>query len=205
MAGLWNFSRRFAAALPGGARRCFRCFLYRVCLSCLLPALVLPGVSGNLIRLATADEMPDEQSVRSAMLFNFLKFTGFPPPGVDKARVIQVCIGVRDHRQAEALVALSGRKVAGRELLVVDFALRNGDCQVLYVDSRQRWNALATHPALRGALTISAYAGFAEEDGMIEIGRQDDGIRFDINLAQARRAGFHFSPQMLRLARKVHE
>jgi hypothetical protein len=103
------------------------------------------------------------------------------------------------------LTALSGRKVAGRELRVVDFAQRGGDCQVLYVDSRQRWNALATHPALRGALTISAYAGFAEEDGMIEIGRQDDGIRFDINLAQARRAGFHFSPQMLRLARKIHE
>lgn len=163
------------------------------------------GVSFSMVQSAAADELPGEQSMRSAMLFNFLKFTGFPPPLVDRSRIIQVCIGVRDQRQAEALAALSGRKVAGRELQVVDFALRSGDCQVLYVDSRQRWNALATHPALRGALTISAYAGFAEEDGMIEIGRQDDGIRFDINLAQAHRAGFHFSPQMLRLARKVHE
>ena len=168
-------------------------------------ALIMLGVCLSVLRPAAADELPGEQSMRSAMLFNFLKFTEFPGQGVEKSGVIQVCIGVRDNRQAEALAALSGRKVAGRELRIIDFALRNGDCQVLYVDSRQRWNALAPHPALRGALTVSPYAGFAEEDGMIEIVRQDDGIRFDINLAQAQRAGFHFSPQMLRLARNVHE
>lgn len=177
----------------------------RHCLFSLLPAFVLLGMSGNPGRLAASDELPGEQSMRAAMLFNFLKFTEFPRPGIDKARVIQVCIGVHDNRQAEALAALSGRRVAGRELLVVDFKLRSSDCQVLYVDSRQRWNALASHPALRGALTISAYDGFAEEGGMIEIGREDDGIRFDVNLAQAHRAGFHFLPQVLRLARKVYE
>ncbi len=190
------FSRRIAAAIPGRARRCA---------FSLLPALVLAGVCCSLVLPAAADELPGEQSMRSAMLFNFLKFTDFPRPGVDRSRDIQICISVRDNIQAAALAALSGRKVAGRELRVVDFATRSGDCQVLYVDSRTRWNALATHPALRNALTISAYAGFAEEGGMIEIGRQDDGIRFDVNLAQAHRAGFHFSPQMLRLARKVYE
>jgi hypothetical protein len=196
MSGLLMFSRRIAAAALGLARRC---------VFSLLPALVLAGVSCSPIRLAASDQMPGEQSMRSAMLFNFLKFTEFPRLGVDKSRDIQICISVRDNIQAAALAALSGRKVAGRELLIVDFVMRSGDCQVLYVDSRQRWNALATHPALRGALTISAYAGFADEGGMIEIGRLDDGIRFDVNLAQARRAGFHFSPQMLLLARKVHE
>ncbi len=190
------FFRRIATAMLRRARRC---------VLSLLPALVLVGVCCSSVQHAAGAEMPDEQSMRSAMLFNFLKFSEFPRSGIDKTRVIQVCIDVRDNRQAEALAALSGRKVAGRELRVVDFALGNGDCQVLYVDSRQRWNALATHPALRGALTLSAYAGFAEEGGMIEIGRQDDGIRFDINLVQARRAGFHFSPQLLRLARNVYE
>ena len=193
MSGLLISSRLAARAMPCLTRRF------------LLPAILLFGVGLGPVRPAADDEMPGEQSMRSAMLFNFLKFTEFPRPGVEKSRDIQICISVRDNIQAEALAALSGRKVAGRELRVVDFATRSGDCQVLYVDSRQRWNALATHPALRGALTISAYASFAEEGGMIEIGRQDDGIRFDVNLAQARRARFHFLPQMLRLARKVHE
>ena len=40
---------------------------------------------------------------------------------------------------------------------------------------------------------------------MIEIALQEDGARFDINLAEGRRAGFRFSPQLLRLARHVHE
>jgi len=190
------FFRRIVTALLGRLRRCG---------FSLLPALVLVGVCCSPVWPAAADELPDEQSMRAAMLFNFLKFTEFPPSGVDKSRVIQVCIGVRDERQAATFVALSGRKVAGRELRVVDFALRSGDCQLLYVDSRPRWNALATHPALRNALTISAYDGFAEENGMIEIARQDDGIRFDVNLAQAHPAGFHFLPQVLRLARKVYE
>ena len=89
------------------------------------------GVCCSPVRLAAADAIPGEQSMRSAMLFNFLKFTEFPRPGVEKSRDIQICISVRDNIQMEALVALSGRKVAGRELRVVDFALRRGDCQVL--------------------------------------------------------------------------
>jgi hypothetical protein len=54
-------------------------------------------------------------------------------------------------------------------------------------------------------LTIRAYPGFAQDGGMIEIVLQEGGTRFDINLAEGRRAGFHFFPQLLRLARHVYE
>jgi hypothetical protein len=154
---------------------------------------------------ATAQDMATEQSVRAAMVFNFLKFTEFPPEGGAKPPGIRLCVAVRDKRQAEALVALAGRKVGSRELIVVDFTAQSSECQVFYVDSRQRWNATAEQHALRQALTISAYPGFARDGGMIEIVVQNDAIRFDINLAEGRRAGFHFSPQMLRLARQIHE
>jgi hypothetical protein len=40
---------------------------------------------------------------------------------------------------------------------------------------------------------------------MIEIALQEDGARFEINLAEGRRAGLRFSPQLLRLARRVYE
>lgn len=154
---------------------------------------------------ATAQEMPEGQTVLAAMVFNFLKFTDFP--AVESARLpgIRLCTAVRDSRLGEALTALSGRKAGGRELVVSDFSQRGGDCQVLYVDSRQRWNGLTEHPALRHALTISAYPGFAREGGMIEVALLPGGVRFDINLAEGRRAGIHFSPQMLRLARQIHE
>lgn len=149
--------------------------------------------------------MPSEQAVRAAMVFNFLKFTESPPEGIANTQQIRLCIAVGDPRQAEALAALSGRKVWGRELNVVRLAGRGEDCQVLYVDTRQRWNAAEEQRAFRRTLTISAYPGFAQDGGMIEIALQEDGARFDINLAGGRRAGFRFSPQLLRLARHVYE
>jgi len=154
---------------------------------------------------ATAQNMPTEQSVRAAMVFNFLKFTEFPLQDIANAKQIRLCIAVGSPQQAEALVALSGRKVWGRELIVVRLAGQGDDCHVFYVDSRQRWNAVEEQRILRSKLTISAYPGFAREGGMIEIVLQEDGARFDINLAEGRRAGFRFSPQLLRLARHVYE
>lgn len=154
---------------------------------------------------ATAQDIPTEQSVRAAMVFNFLKFTEFPPEGILNAQRIRLCVAVGGAQQAEALIALSGRKVWGRELVVVRLAGRDDDCQVLYVDSRQRWNAVEEQRVFLHTLTISAYPGFARDGGMIEIALQEDGARFDVNLAEGRRAGFRFSPQLLRLARHVYE
>lgn len=154
---------------------------------------------------ATAQGVATEQSVRAAMVFNFLKFADFPGDGIGKPPTLQLCVAARDARQAEALAALSGRKVGGRKLSVVEFTARSNDCQVFYVDSRQRWNAVAEQPALRQTLTISNYPGFARDGGMIEIDVQNDGARFDINLTETKRASLHFSPQMLRLARQIHE
>lgn len=154
---------------------------------------------------ATAQDVPSEQSLRTAMVFNFLKFTEFPSESIANIQQIRLCIAVGDTRQAEALLALSGRKAWGRELAVVHLAGHGDDCQVLYVDSSQRWNAIIGQRALPRMLTISAYPGFAQDGGMIEIILQEDGTRFDINLAEGRRAGFRFSPQLLRLARHIYE
>jgi len=174
--------------------------MFRVFQACmLLVVLFCPA------RLAMADDMPSEQSVRAAMVFNFLKFAKFSPERLAKASGIRLCVAVRDERQANALAALSGRKVGGRDLTVIEFSWQSDQCHVLYVDTHQLWNKVADHLALQHALTISAYPGFVRAGGMIEIAMLNDSIRFDINLPASRRAGIHFSPQMLRLARQIHE
>lgn len=154
---------------------------------------------------ATPQHISTEQSLRAAMVFNFLKFTEFPPDAIAHAEPIRLCIAVGDPRQAEALAGLSGRRVWNRELVVAQFAGRDDNCQVLYVDSRQRWNAAREQHTFPRTLTISAYAGFAQDGGMIEIALLEEGARFDIKLAEGRRAGLRFSPQLLRLARHVYE
>jgi hypothetical protein len=157
---------------------------------------------------AAAQDMPSEQSLRAALVFNFLKFTEFPPEGVantQPAQPIRLCVIAGDPLQVEALNALSGRRVGTRELTVVRLSGRDDGCQVLYVDLRQRWNVIKEQRAFLRTLTISAYPGFARDGGMIEIALQEDGARFEINLAEGRRAGLRFSPQLLRLARRIHE
>lgn len=171
-------------------------------------------LAGILVLLATlvcrgpaawAQDLASEQALRAAMVFNFLKFTEFPAETPGNPARLRLCIAVGDPQQAEALYALVGRKVGGRELVVVRLAGQEDDCHVFYVDSPQRWNAAADSRALRRALTLSAYAGFAQDGGMIEIALQAEGARFDINLGKSRRAGLRFAPQLLRLARRVHE
>ena len=139
------------------------------------------------------------------MVFNFLKFTDFPSDSLATSQQIKLCVAVADARQMEALVALSGRKIRGHEMSVTNFTAPDGDCDVLYVDSPQRWDAAQERHALRHVLTISAYPGFAQDGGILGIDVRSDGVRFDVNLAEGRRGGFRFSPQMLLLARKVYE
>lgn len=163
--------------------------------------LALAAFSGG----TGAQDGPDEQLVRAAMVFNFLKFTEFPPQPAASPQRLRLCFSVADAMQAEALQALAGRRVSGRELVVARIADRPDNCQVVYVDSRHRWTA-ATESGMAGnALTIGSYGGFTEEGGIMEIDVQASGNRFEINLAQARLARLRLSPQLLRLARRVHE
>lgn len=182
--------------------RCAMC-IERYSLICMTVMLVLVLLGNH--QPVFAEELPGEHSVRAAMVFNFLKFSEFPREVLVKSQTIEICLAVGDERQAEALSALSGRKVAGREVNVMPLHANSSDCHVLYVDTPQRWNALRTRHALRRVLTISAYPGFARDGGMMEIAVQADGVRFDINLAEARSAGIRFSPQMLRLARQTYD
>lgn len=146
-----------------------------------------------------------EQAMRAAMIYNFLKFTEFPTDAAPDLQRLRLCYSVADPAQAESLASLSGRKVANRELVITRLGDASEDCQVIYVDSRQRWNAALESRGSRGALTISSYRGFTTDGGIIEIDMERDGNRFEINLAQARLAHLRLSPQLLRLARQVHE
>jgi len=152
-----------------------------------------------------AQEMPREEAVRAVMVFNFLKFTEFPPGRAEDGRVIRLCIHVRSPRQADALFQLDGQRAGRRSLKVLDFPVSQGECNVLYVDTRQAWNTVEGNPRLGNALTISAHPGFIQEGGMIELDVRGEGAQFEINLGLGRRTGFHFAPELLRLARRIHE
>lgn len=169
-----------------------------------IPLVALFLAIACLCRPAAAQPAAEE-AVRAAMVFNFLKFTEFSAEAAPEPQRLRLCYSVGEPAQADELIALSGRKVGNRELVVVRLGERNDNCQVLYVDSRQRWNAAQEGRGIGTPLTIGGYHGFVADGGMIEIDLQNNGTRFEINLAQTRLAHLRMSPQLLRLARRIHE
>lgn len=163
----------------------------------LLPLLLalLPAAGGALAEAAS------EQTLRAALLFNFVKFTEWPTAAAGHAQ-LRVCIATGDPAQAAAIEALANRLVRGVPIVTVRTSAPT-DCNVIYVDSPRRWKELADKPG-RG-LTIGSYTGFIEDGGMIGISLQDGNARFDVNLYEVKRAGLHINPQVLRLARRVLE
>jgi YfiR/HmsC-like len=162
-------------------------------------------LAGSLLGYAAvvAAESATEPVVRTALLFNFLKFTEWPAEASD-ATHLHVCIASSDPELIAAMETINARQVQGKAVLIMGFR-QQADCEVIYVDSRQRWNSIREKPGQAHALTIGGYAGFVTDGGMIEIILQQGGSRFDINLGEAKRAGLRFYPQLLKLARRIVE
>lgn len=163
----------------------------------LLLALMAP------VGAAAAAEPASEQAVRAALVFNFIKFTEWQP-ATNGDSPLRICAATGDPVQVAAFEALAERQVRGLPLVISRFR-QQINCDVIYVDSSQRWSEVPDRRILGRALTIGGYPGFAAEGGMIEVSMQEGQVRFDINLAEARRAGLRFYPQLLRLARRILE
>lgn len=162
-------------------------------------ALLAPAAFVSAPALAT--EAASEQAVRAALVFNFIKFTEWPAVGDPQLRV---CIATGDAAQIAALDALGERRVRGIPVVTTRFR-RQADCDIIYVDSSQRWNEISEKRTGTRTLTIGGYPGFVADGGMIEISLREGGARFDINLLEAKRVGLRFYPQLLRLARRIVE
>lgn len=166
--------------------------------NCLL-VMILSSLCGGAASFAA--EQAAEHAVRAALLVNFMKFSEWPA-GAFPDEKLRVCVASGDVDQKLALQSIEGRQV--RRVRIEVLAYQAGaDCDLLYVDSRQRWKAI--HEQLRGrhVLTVGGYDGFLEDAGMIEIALLPAGPRFDVSLTESRRAGVRFNPQFLRLARRV--
>lgn len=167
---------------------------------CALLALAL--VVGP-VASAWPQSLPTEESMRAAMVFNFIRFSELPQrtPG----ERIHICISAGSKAQVDALTALSGRYIAGRALVVTHLPGHVSECNVIYVDIQPRWRAISPQSTGHPTLTIGTYPGFIGDGGMIEVFFEDGSARFNINLAAGRQAGIRFLPQMLGLARNIHE
>ena len=162
--------------------------LFAPILLCLLSAAGSPATAGS----------PDEAAVRSAMIFNLLKFTKWPDT-LPADATLRICAIDASPDLVAALEPLEQRSVGEHALATRAVSSKDiSACEIVVTDAPQTSYALnKVHD--RSILTIGE-AGFIDRGGMIGITVIDDRVRFEINLEAMKRSGISLPSQVLQLA-----
>jgi hypothetical protein len=161
-------------------------------------ALPSPASAQDVLRLA-------EQDIKAGLLYNFLRYTQWPPSAQTDPPAV-VCIYGGDPFGGR-LTSMAGRTVNQRQIQV-RVARSNADfnaCSLLVINSAERshWPQLRSALAHRNILTVSDYDGFAREGGMIEFTRINSRIGVRINVGATTDADLNVQDRLLRLANIV--
>jgi hypothetical protein len=163
----------------------------------VLLLLVAPPCSGEL----------SEVQVKSAYVFNFIKFVEWPAATVKPGDKIRLCV-IGNEGLLTSLSALNGRKVGEYELHIPPRHSGNdglGACHVLYIGEQEQRRFIQIIKSLddTSTLTISDIPDFAERGGSIGLLNRGNRMLFEVNLATTRKAGLRLSSQMLNLATNI--
>jgi hypothetical protein len=152
---------------------------------------------------------PLEIDVKAAFLYNFTKFIDWPPGTPPGQEPFRLCLVGDDALRRSLEKTIAGETINGRPLQ--SGAPRTPDearkCQILFVSDGEWDRASRLLTAVRDlpVLTVSDRAQFARRGGGIELVRDENRIRFDVNVPGAERGGIKLSSRLLRVARNVHE
>lgn len=166
-------------------------------------ALVFTHAHG--VHASSDSERPDEHAIKAGLIFNFFKFTTWPP-AVREGQELTFCILGKDNfgRSLDTMVGKTvyGRKVALRRVSAAD-SLRG--CGSLFIASSEgaRLPEIVKSAENHGVLTISDTEGFAKRGSMINLYLEGGVVRFEINNDSAVKAGIRLSSKLLKLARRV--
>jgi hypothetical protein len=167
----------------------------------LLGLLLLAGIGMQVCRAGLS-----ELQVKSAYVFNFIKFVEWPAGAIKTGDKLRLCVIGNDDLQA-SLSALNGHKAGVHELQIMqaDNSAVWNTCHVLFIGEHEQRRLVPIIKSLGNAhvLTISDIQGFAERGGGIGLLTRNDKMLFEVNLASTRKAGLRLSSQMLNLAANV--
>jgi hypothetical protein len=158
--------------------------------------------------LAAQDPKPTDYQVKAAYLTNLGRFvnqwsakTGTPDETFD------ICVLGQDPFGPDLDRAVKGEKIGGSPLAAkrVSGPQEAAGCRVLYISGSGDAQLSAVLAALATApvLTVSDNPDFVKRGGMVQFILDEDHVRFEINIAAARRAGLTLSSELLKIARAV--
>jgi hypothetical protein len=149
-----------------------------------------------------------ESSLKAAFIYNFAKFTEWPPEILPSTATFNACV-VRDASTRDALErTVKGRQIAGHGIKVSEVQIDGHlqSCHLLYVSGVTPATVVAIFTALGNTpvLTISDLEDFAQLGGIAQMFVENGQMRFDLNLGMAKQARLRLSSKLLALAAHVH-
>jgi len=185
--------------------------LYRIATH-RLARIVLPALLFVLVFCAavTAQQpKPSEYSVKAVYLYNFGKFVQWPTGGGATApsSAFSICVLGDDPFGDSLANVVKGENINGLPLSAthinrVDDA---ANCRILFISSSEEGRLARILDALQSQplLTVSDMPGFCDRGGMIQFVINDEKVRFEVNVAAARKAKLALSSQLLKVAISV--
>lgn len=161
-----------------------------------------------LLTMAIVDQVQAESggeaAVKTAFLYNFIKFIEWPEPAVNQ-NSYSLCTTDND-QLGDSLMVLEN-KIISNKPIVIRRGINGKDlknCHMVFIDSSE--NAAAIIQALKSLpiVTVSDKPSFIDQGGMIGLVQVDNRLGFEINLDATNVDGVHISAQLLKLARRVN-
>ena len=150
-----------------------------------------------------------EYKIKLAFLYNFAQFVEWPGGAFSDAHSpLLICVAGDNPFQGDLEQGLRGRTVAGHPIQIK--GLKPGDnpsgCHLLFVRSDQRGvDRLLLGLKGSSVLTVGETKGFAQRGGVINLTREDNKLRFEINVNAAGQTPLRISSRLLALAKIVKE
>lgn len=158
---------------------------------------------------AWADATTEEYRVKAALVYNFARYTEWPPEAFQKPDepLRMTVFGPADLKPVFS--GLNG-KMVGQHPVEVVFASKPEEsqgCHLLFLAQSERdlWPQIWT--ALRGshALSVGEMNGFLKGGGVMNLHLVNKKVRFQVNLKNMRDQDIQISSQILKLASKIFE
>lgn len=147
-----------------------------------------------------------EYAVKSALLFKLPNFVYSSK--AEQKPAFGMCV-VGKNPFGAALEKLAQTPIGGRPVKVLHLSASSdvGECNLVFIARSETANlhAILRRFANSATLTVSDIEGFAEADGMVELGLGGEGstVSIVINRRAAQRQQIDFNAQLLRLAKVI--
>lgn len=170
--------------------------------------LVVAGVmSGSLV---VAEPMANKRvlQVRTAYLYNFVKFIDWPELHPKKtSQTINVCVS-GSGEIVKILQALEARKAKGRPLKIIPLSAsgQSAACNLVYFTDKAEVNQNQLREfQKKSTLTVGGGRSFVPEGGMVGLVLIDDHVRIQMNYERVKAAGILVSANLMEVALIVND